>query len=103
MAYVFWEGTRQDLRKVTVRVAEELAVPAVLYVVASLSDTSDLRGRASYIELHIPDVGADLAWIGVPGGKANEGHFIHPKSGRTWPRGDLNHAVRFALDYPRGS
>ena len=51
------------------------------------------------MQLSIPEVGPDLAWVGFPGGGQRDGWFIHPKSGRTWPWGQMTAAVQYAVQY----
>jgi hypothetical protein len=100
MEFVLWQAEAgQSPRTATVRGAFELGVPNELVIRASVSTTEDLRGSAAYIQLEIPSVGPALAWVGVPGGGQRDGHFVHPASGRSWPWGELRHAVVFAIEY----
>src|SRR5690606_14508656 len=98
VSYVLWQTNGADHRDVTVRGAAELGVPDKLQIIAAVSESEDLRthGRC-YIQLDIPGAGPVLAWVGVPGGSQRDGHFIHPRSGRTWPWGELRLAVQFSL------
>ncbi len=86
-------------RPATVDGANEPGVPAHLDITAAVSDKTDLRSQASYMQLVIPDVGPVLAWVGIPGGGQRDGCYVHPQSGRTWSWGELNHAVKYAVDF----
>jgi hypothetical protein len=100
MNQILWQAEAGIPRRTaTVRGASELGVPASLDITAAVSDQVDLRGQASYIQLHVPGAGPVLAWVGVPGGGQRDGRFIHPRSGQTWPWGELHHAVKYAVDY----
>lgn len=103
MGLVLWQSDSTEHREVTVRGASELGVPDELEILASVSESGDLRapGRC-YIQLSVPGVGPALAWVGVPGGGQRDGHFVHPQSGRTWPWGELRFAVQFAEAYRQG-
>jgi hypothetical protein len=86
-------------RTATVPGASELGVSASLGITVAVSDKTDLRSQASYMQLVVPGVGPVLAWVGVPGGGQREGCYIHPQSGRTWPWGQKHHAVKYAVDF----
>ena len=99
MAQILWQAEPGSPRRTaTVRGANELGVPPS-WDVTAVSDHVDLRGQASYIQLSVPGVGPALAWVGVPGGGQRDGRFIHPLTGRTWPWGQLHHAVKHAVDF----
>src|SRR5215203_5615717 len=86
-------------RRATVGSASELGVPAALVITAAVSDKSDLRSQASYMQLVVTGAGPVLAWVGVPGGGQRDGCYIHPQSGRTWPWGQRHQAVKYAVDF----
>lgn len=98
---MLWQtGPGQKRRTATVRPGDDPGpLPADLDIVASVSEGDDLRGQASYIQLDVPGAGPVLAWVGVPGGGPRDGCYVHPATGRTWPWGELRHAVRHALDH----
>lgn len=102
MTYVLWQAAPGDTREghVHVRGADEQGVPPRLDILASVSEEESLvLGSRSYIQLSIPGVGPALAWVGVPGGGHRDGHFVHPATGRTWPWGQLVHAVKHAVEH----
>jgi hypothetical protein len=96
----FWQAQSGSPRRpATVEGARELGIPASLDITAAVSDKTDLRSQASYMQLVVPGVGPVLAWVGVPGGGQRDGCYIHPQSGRTWPWGQMHHAVKYAVDF----
>src|SRR3712207_6238930 len=99
MPQILWQAHPGTARRpATVGSANEFGVPASLDITAAVSDKTDLRSQASYMQLVVPGAGPVLAWVGVPGGGQRDGCYIHPQSGRTWPWGQMHHAVKYAVD-----